>query len=93
MYVYILLGYIGREGLEGNGLRRSCMRANGSADPVVSAGLGLAWCAARVAYTIGYSRADKEQGRGRQFGSMSSSLLELALIVMGGMTGYQIVMA
>jgi len=91
MYVYcsweVGTGLRGMEGVLWVGTR-----ADVGPDPVVSAGLGLAWCASRVAYTIGYCRADKEQGRGRQIGS-ASSFLEIALIAMSGMTGYQMVMA
>lgn len=63
------------------------------ADPVVSACLGVAWCASRVAYTIGYCRSDKDDASGRRVGSIPSSLIELALLIMGGMTGYQVSMA
>lgn len=59
-------------------------------DPVVSAAIGTAWCASRVAYTIGYCRKDKSDGSGRQIG-VASSFLEMALMVMSGMTGYQMI--
>ncbi|KAF6225050.1 hypothetical protein HO133_010245 [Letharia lupina] len=58
--------------------------------PVVSAAIGTAWCASRVAYTIGYCRKDKSDGSGRQIG-VASSFLEMALMVMSGMTGYQMI--
>ena len=61
-------------------------------DPVVSACLGTAWCASRVAYTIGYTRKDKTNGSGRLIGSATSSVFELALMVLSGMTGYQMIM-
>lgn len=61
-------------------------------DPVVSACVGTAWCAARVAYTIGYCRKDKSDGSGRRIAGGAANYLELALIVMGGMTGYQMIM-
>ena len=60
-------------------------------DPVVSACVGVAWCASRVAYTIGYCRRDKSDGSGRQIGTVGS-FFELALLVMSGMTGYQMIM-
>lgn len=46
----------------------------------------------RVAYTIGYCRADKEQGKGRSIGSVGS-LVELVLLVMSGVVGVQTIMA
>ncbi len=61
--------------------------------PVLSAGLGLAWCAGRVAYTIGYCRKDKEQGKGRTIGGEVASVIELVQIIMSGVVGYQTVMA
>lgn len=70
----------------GDGLIRVC----GGIDPVVSAAIGTAWCASRVAYTIGYCRKDKSDGSGRQIG-VASSFLEMALMVMSGMTGYQMI--
>ena len=60
-------------------------------DPVVSAGLGTAWCVGRVAYTIGYCRKDKSDGSGRRIGGVAS-LFEVLLIVVGGMTAYQTIM-
>lgn len=54
--------------------------------------MGAAWCAGRVAYTIGYCRRDKEKGSGRSLGSGASGLLELAMLVMSGITGYQMLM-
>lgn len=60
-------------------------------DPVISACIGTAWCASRLAYTIGYCRKDLSDGSGRRIGA-ASSFLELALMVMSGMTGYQMIM-
>lgn len=59
--------------------------------PVISSCVGTVWCASRVAYTIGYCRKDKSDGSGRRIGT-GGSLMELALIVMSGMTGYQMIM-
>lgn len=61
-------------------------------DPVVSACMGAAWCVGRVAYTIGYCRKDRDNGSGRSIGVLPSTLIEWALIIMSGMTGYQMVM-
>ena len=36
--------------------------------PMVSAGLGAAWCVARVMYTLGYT-SDKPDGSGRRIGT------------------------
>lgn len=60
-------------------------------DPIISACVGTAWCASRVVYTIGYCRKDKSDGSGRRIGGVSN-LFEVVLIVMGGMTGYQMIM-
>ena len=60
-------------------------------DPVVSACLGTAWCVSRVAYTLGYTRKDKTDGSGRRIGG-AANLFELALIIMSGMTGYEMIM-
>ena len=62
----------------------------GVIDPVLSACLGTAWCASRVAYTIGYCRKDKSDGSGRRIGTMAN-VFELALMVMSGITGYQMI--
>ena len=61
-------------------------------DPILSAGMGVVWCAFRVAYTIGYCRRDKENGAGRSAGRVGS-LVELIMLIMGGVAGYQTVMA
>ena len=45
----------------------------------------------RVAYTLGYLRKDKSDGSGRHIGGVAN-LFELALIIMGGMTGYEMIM-
>ncbi len=64
----------------------------GFIDPIISASMGVAWCVTRVIYTVGYCRKDKENGKGRAFGSESSLLIELAMIAVSGMTGYQMLM-
>ena len=61
-------------------------------DPVISACLGTAWCAGRVAYTIGYCRKDKSDGSGRRIGGRVANLLEALLMVVGGVTAYQMIM-
>lgn len=63
----------------------------GCVDPVLSAAMGLGWCAARVVYTIGYCRKDKENGSGRTAGFLISSVIELAMIITSGITGYQMI--
>lgn len=60
-------------------------------DPVVSACMGAAWCVSRVAYTIGYCRRDKDNGSGRRIGNAASAF-EVVMIVMSGMTAYQMLM-
>ena len=44
-----------------------------------------------MAYTLGYTRKDKSDGSGRRIGG-ASNFFELALIIMGGMTGYEMIM-
>ena len=44
-------------------------------------------------YTIGYCRKDKSDGSGRQLGAIAADVFEVALMVMSGMTGYQMIMA
>ena len=36
--------------------------------PIWSAGMGAAWCLARILYAYGYVRTDKKDGRGRYAG-------------------------
>lgn len=64
----------------------------GVIDPVVSSCLGTAWCLARVAFGIGYTRADKEMGKGRAIGSVPSQLSQLLLLITSGMAVYQTIM-
>ena len=61
-------------------------------DPIISASLGVAWCLMRIVYTVGYCRKDKEEGRGRLLGARTSPLIELVMIITGGMTAYQMLM-
>lgn len=60
--------------------------------PVLSAGLGTAWCVARVGYAWGYCRADKENGSGRVRFVAVASLIELVMMGISGVAGYKMVM-
>lgn len=61
--------------------------------PVLSAGLGAAWCVTRVGYTWGYCRADKEKGSGRYRFVIVATLIEIVMMGMSGFAGYKMVMA
>jgi glutathione S-transferase len=54
--------------------------------PVVSAVLGAVWCVTRVLYARGYTRADKERGKGRLVGIWFWPV-QLVLIGMAMWTG------
>lgn len=60
--------------------------------PVLSAGLGAAWCVARVGYAWGYCRADKENGSGRVRFIEVASLIEVVMTGMSGFAGYKMVL-
>ena len=61
--------------------------------PVLSAGLGAAWCVTRVGYAWGYCRADKEKGSGRIMFFEVAALIQFAMVGLSGFTGYKMVMA
>lgn len=61
-------------------------------DPLLSAGMGGVWLAARIMYAIGYTRADKEKGSGRNPAGSVSYLPELGLHILTGMTAYSMIM-
>ncbi|MCJ1297411.1 hypothetical protein MMC08_000197 [Hypocenomyce scalaris] len=63
------------------------MLISGLKYPVLSAGLGASWCVARVFYTLGYMRKDKEQGKGRMMGAWFW-LPQMALGVTSGLVGW-----
>ena len=60
--------------------------------PVLSAGLGVAWCVTRVGYMRGYCRPDKENGSGRVPWVYLGALIELGLMGMSGLAGWKTVM-
>ena len=66
--------------------------ADACLDPVVSSCVGTAWCVSRVAYAVGYTRKDREDGSGRRAGLMFF-VMEMALMGMGGVASYQMIMA
>ena len=61
--------------------------------PVLSAGLGVAWCVSRVGYTLGYCRADKQHGSGRVAFVITGTLIEFAMMGMSGVAGWMLVTA
>ena len=60
--------------------------------PSLSAAAGLAWCVARVIYTLGYVKNKKKQGRGRTAGSWYVAP-ELFLQGAAAWTGWQMLFA
>ena len=57
--------------------------------PMLSAGLGMAWCVGRVMYALGYVKGTKDQGRSRMVGSWFL-LAEVALQGMAAIISWQI---
>lgn len=55
--------------------------------PLLSAGMGVAWCVARVMYAVGYVSPQKEGGKGRLVGSWFW-LPQMGLGVMSGLVGW-----
>lgn len=55
--------------------------------PLISSVMGVAWGVQRVVYAVGYTRADKENGRGRLMGS-GYALPQVVLMVLAGWTGW-----
>lgn len=53
--------------------------------------MGVVWMAARVAYTVGYTRTDGTKGEGRRVGSFFY-LAELGLVISAALTGYQLLL-
>ena len=64
---------------------------SGLKHPVSAAAIGSAWLVCRVIYAVGYTRADKEGGKGRLAGS-GHYLCALALYGMTGWMGAKMVM-
>lgn len=63
----------------------------GLRQPVITAGMGVAWMACRVVYMFGYTRADKTKGEGRLVGS-GQWLFQLGLYGMAAWSGITMVM-
>ncbi|KAL1305855.1 hypothetical protein AAFC00_004009 [Neodothiora populina] len=59
--------------------------------PVASAVCGAAWGLGRIAYAVGYTRADKEGGRGRLI-AMPMWLFQMVLFGMSGAVGVGLLM-
>lgn len=57
--------------------------------PVASALLGAGWSVARVAYAVGYTKADRSDGKGRLIGA-PMWLFQLGLFGLTAMVGYKI---
>ncbi|KAK8160752.1 hypothetical protein BKA80DRAFT_275905 [Phyllosticta citrichinensis] len=60
--------------------------------PVASSIMGAFWGVGRVLYATGYTRKDKEDGKGRLLGFWAS-LLQLGLMGMAAKVGYDVVTA
>jgi glutathione S-transferase len=54
--------------------------------PIASTVMGAGWLASRIAYAVGYTRADKDNGSGRLIGS-GFWLFQLGLFGMVGSMG------
>ncbi|KAK3063483.1 hypothetical protein LTR53_018890 [Teratosphaeriaceae sp. CCFEE 6253] len=59
--------------------------------PLTATGLGLAWSVGRIMYAVGYTREDKENGKGRLAGSFFW-LAQLGLFGLTGWTGIKMVL-
>lgn len=59
--------------------------------PLTATALGVGWSASRVAYALGYTRADKEQGKGRLAG-LTFWLFQLGAFGLTGWCGVKMVM-
>lgn len=57
--------------------------------PVTASVMGAGWAASRVAYAIGYTKADRSDGKGRLIG-MPQWLFQLGLYALTGVVGYKI---
>lgn len=55
--------------------------------------MGVAFCATRVMYTVGYCRSDKENGQGRANGARASTVVEIGFLVLSCLSGYQFLMS
>ena len=56
---------------------------------LLSAGLGLVWCGARVVYALGYVSETKTEGKGRLPGNVYA-IPEVLLQLFAGWTGYRL---
>lgn len=55
--------------------------------PIASSVLGAAWCINRWVYAVGYTRHDKERGRGRVVG-LGWMVAQVALMGLSAWTGW-----
>ncbi|KAI9856069.1 MAG: hypothetical protein M1813_009289 [Trichoglossum hirsutum] len=78
--------------LENQGSFTAALLIAGLRYPLAATGTGLFWCVSRALYAVGYTRKDRERGRGRVMGS-GFWLAQLALIIMSGMAGYGMIKA
>lgn len=60
--------------------------------PVAASVMGALWGVGRVLYATGYTRKDKESGKGRLMGAWAS-LLQIGLMGMAAKVGYDFVTA
>lgn len=59
--------------------------------PLTATALGAGWSVSRIAYALGYTRADKENGKGRLAG-LTFWLFQLGAFGMTGWLGVKMVM-
>ncbi|KAJ9639338.1 hypothetical protein H2201_004076 [Coniosporium apollinis] len=67
------------------------MLVSGLQYPRTAAVLGAAWAVFRIIYAVGYTRADKQEGKGRLAGS-GFWLAQLAAFGLAGWVGVQMIM-
>lgn len=67
------------------------MLISGLKYPIISSVMGAAWLLFRVVYAVGYTRADKEGGKGRLAGS-GFWLAQIGLTGMSMKVGYDMLM-
>ncbi|EMC98631.1 hypothetical protein BAUCODRAFT_65848 [Baudoinia panamericana UAMH 10762] len=77
--------------LENHGMTMAAMLIAGVQHPLWATGLGLVWAANRIAYAIGYTRADKTDGSGRYAG-IAFSLPQVGLCGLAAWVGLKMVM-
>lgn len=74
--------------LENHSMFIAALLVAGLRYPVTSSVMGVGWIVSRIAYAVGYTRADRDDGKGRLIGA-PFWLFQLGLFGMVGWSGYQ----